>query len=178
MKKITTFILLCFLLFSSCNNDDDTAPSISQENTFSCKINGELFVPEDYSSFPNSFTGISAHIIPENNWFFHLQNTQKNIYIYIVNVIETGEYMIYLSDGNGDFLGEETSGFDISITGNSTPSHHSIDNNDTVTVVELDINTRIVLEFDEITLVNNNDPSDIVKLTDGKLNINLETLNL
>jgi len=177
MKKTILFTLLFFFILTACKKDDDTAPPITQENTFSCKINGELFLPEDYSSFPNTFPGISNLIIPENNWFFHFRNRKRDIYIYIVNVLETGSYTIQLSDGNGDFLGDENSGCEVDLNKPNGTRHHSINNNDIVRILELDIDTRIVLEFDEITLVGNNDPNDIIKLTEGKLNINRETLN-
>ncbi len=56
------------------------------------------------------------------------------------------------------------------------PTHHSISSSGNVNVIEVEPTKRIILEFDEIILVNNNNPNDLIRLTDGKLNINIETL--
>jgi len=52
MKNLVLIFCFSLLCFYSCNKEDDTpVPPITAENTFSCKIDGELFVPKDYGGF-------------------------------------------------------------------------------------------------------------------------------
>lgn len=178
LMKITALILLFALSFcTSCNKDDDTPP-ITAENTFSCKINGERFVPEDFGSFPNSFDGIMSFIPRDSNdWYFQFGNGEKNIFIYLVDVEATGNYILKASDGDSDFFGETENVMEFSNIGNFTSTHKSTNNSGSLKVRSLNINKKIILEFDVITLIGNEDPNNTVTLTDGKLNINLETLN-
>lgn len=179
MKKILYILVCLILVVSSCKKDDDViAPPITAENTFSCKINGETFIPEDHGGFPIVQKGIIVEIFPESsNWIFQLRNSNKDIYIYIVNVLETGNYEIQVADGDGDFLFDTNNAVEASVTGFFPPTHVSTNISGNIEVIELDVDQRIILQFEELELVNPDDSSDIIVLTDGKLNINLETLN-
>ena len=179
MKTLLPLLSLFLLVQISCNKDDDTpAPPITQENTFSCKINGETFVPKDYIGFYN-MPGIQAsvHTYTTNNWEFYLSNAQKDIYIYIVQVDKTGDYTLTVSDGDGDFLFDENTAMEFDDNGNYPPSHISTNSSGTFYVTDLEVNKKIILEFDKIELINKDNSDDKVTLTEGKLNINLETLN-
>ncbi|WP_415376746.1 hypothetical protein [Patiriisocius sp. Uisw_017] len=101
MKFMLIYLMLCLSIFS-CKKDDDAPPMeqedpppitaenpppITAENTFSCNINGELFIPEDFSSFPNNYDGYKAFFIDQTNSFFSLfrnQDMSMFIYIYII----------------------------------------------------------------------------------------------
>lgn len=181
MKKILKHrLFMALILFplwglGGCSKDD--APPITQENSFSCKINGELFVPKDYSSFPNSFSGIINYVSDSSDWTFVLSNGENTVYLYLHNVTQLGEYVLSESDGDGDFFGEELNLMEVDINnGTSYSSHKSTINSGVITVIELDMDNRIILKFDEIILSSINNNGRIV-LTDGKLNINRETLN-
>ena len=80
--KLYTLVLSLLLVASSCNDDDPSAPPITAENTFSCKINGELFVPEDHGGFPVTQRGISAIVIEGNTWRFIFGDGPIDIYIH------------------------------------------------------------------------------------------------
>lgn len=171
-------LMLLFATFS-CNNDDVTAPPITAENTFSCKINGKLFVPEDHGGFPVRQDGIILQFSDDNSWTFIFGNGPTDVYIHITDVTSTGFYRLGLSDGNAHFFQETENLMEadidkaISQFGNS---HISTLASGSVEVIELEVGKRIVLRFDEIKLVNLYNPNETAILTEGKLNINRETL--
>ena len=175
MKNTCLILLLSIFVFSACNKDDE-APSIDEENTFSCKINGELFIPKEHGGFYEK-DGITVTLFPDNSWLIILGDGKNKIYIYLYNVERTGSFNITESDGNGDFLNETANVIELEGPGNSGSNYRSIDNAGTINVIELDINNRIIFEFENIQLVNNDDPNEVLNLTNGKLNINLESLN-
>lgn len=173
MKTTCLILLLSISFFSACNKDDD-APSIDEENTFSCKINGELFVPREHGGF-NRKDGITVTLFPDNSWLFILGDGDNKIYMYLYNIENTGSFIISESDGNGDFLNETANVIELESSENS--NYRSIGNTGTLNVIGFDINNKIILEFENIQLVDNDNPNAVLNLIDGKLNVNLETLN-
>ena len=181
MKTNLCFILCGLLLFcAACDKDGPPkpVPPITQENTFSCKINGEVFVPEDHFHGLSPGFGMKASILANNSWKFQLADKQRDIYIYIYNVTATGEYTITASGGyNPSFVGQTENLAEMRDKYMPEIDYISINNNEIIEILELKPDIHIVLQFDEITLVNNTDPTDVLVLSEGKLNINRETLN-
>ncbi|MEL4306559.1 hypothetical protein [Joostella sp. CR20] len=178
MKKnslLPIFLMFFFIVFS-CSNDDDTAPPITAENTFSCKINGKLFIPKDHGGFPVIQEGIYSFADNDGSWFFEFGNRSADVYIYLVEVNKTGSYTLGLSEGRAHFYQKTENLMEVDLDNVTGSTHISTMQSGEIEVLELEVNKRIVLEFDKITLVNKDDASDKVVLTDGKLNINLETL--
>ena len=178
MKTDLCFILCGLLLFcAACDKDDPPkpVPPITQENTFSCKINGEVFIPEPHGVLPTS-PGIRVILHNGNSWLFDLANKRRDIYIYIYNVTATGKFTIVASDGDNDFFGETENRAEME-DDLLKIDYASLNNNEEINILELEINKSIIFEFDEITLVNVTDPTDVLVLSEGKLNVNLETLN-
>ncbi len=180
MKLKLLIPIFCILLcFSSCLKDDTpkVAPPITQENSFSCKINGELFIPEPHGGLFASSPPIRAILQDNNTWKFNMGNGLIEIYIYLYNATEIGEYTITESEGIVNYVGETENL--VEMTDFYVPGvvYISTNNNDKINVLELEIDNKIIFEFDEIILVNNTDPEDIIILSEGKLNINKETLN-
>lgn len=179
MKNL--FFLLLISTFLSCGNDDEAVeqpPQISEENTFSCKIDGELFVAETFSRFPNTFPGIIAGVLSgTNNWTIMLRNSDNVIHIYITEVVDTGNYIIKFSDGDSFFFGETETVVEFGRDSSSSSTHHSIDGSGIININELVVNLKLIATFNEILLVSNDNPQETVILTEGKLNINLESLN-
>ncbi|MEL4306560.1 hypothetical protein [Joostella sp. CR20] len=170
------FLMFFFIVFS-CSNDDDTAPPITAENTFSCKINGKLFIPKDHGGFPVILDGTSVNLAQNNSWRFIFGNRSTDVYIYLHEVEKTGSYSLSTSEGRGDFFQKNENLIELDLSPwDSNIEHISTLESGEIEVLELEVNKRIVLEFDKITLVNKDDASDKVVLTEGKLNINLETL--
>ena len=55
-------------------------------------------------------------------------------------------------------------------------THVSTSSSGTIEVLELEVDKRIILQFDEIVLQSLDTPEETIRLTEGKLNINLDTL--
>lgn len=176
MRLLIYLPIFLFLLSASCNNDDNTVPPITEENTFSCKIDGELFVPNDYGGFPITQHGINARI-SNNNWTIILSNGSIDIYLYLANLQEVGNYELSLSDGNADFLGETENAAEVDLENITGTSHISTNVSGSIQVLEIEPKQKTVMKFDKITLVDKEKPEDIIILSEGKLNINLETLD-
>mgnify|MGYP003662775999 CR=1 FL=1 len=179
--KTMLIYLFTFLTLFACKNDDDQpveAPPITAENTFSCKIDGELFIPEDYASFPNNFDAYNVFFIEANSsWFSLFLNEERSIHIYIHDLINVGTYTIGDADGNNNFTDETTTVIEFSENQSLEPTHISTSASGTIEVLELEFGRRIIFKFDEIVLQRIGDPSDIITLTDGKANFNLDTFN-
>ena len=98
------------------------------------------------------------------------------MYIYIVNVTSTGNYTLALSNGDAYFTQESENLMEVDLEHVTGSTHISTLQSGTIEVLELEIDKRIVLRFDEIVLVGRDNPEEKIILTEGKLNINLETL--
>lgn len=178
MRLLMYLSILFFLFSTSCNNDDNTVPPITQENTFSCKINGKLFVPKDHGGFPIKQDGIVVDFQENNTWDFLFGNGEIDIYIHLANITATGNRGLGESDGDGDFFQEADDLMEVDLDlANSRfgTTHVSTSASGTLRILELETGKRIVLEFDEIILEGVSESYSTIKLTDGKLNINLDT---
>ncbi len=173
--KLYPLILGLLLVASSCNDDDPSAPPITAENTFSCKINGELFVPEDHGGFPIIQRGILVSQF-DNNWELKFGNGPIDVDIYIVDVIETGDYTLARSDGRADFFKKTENLMEVDLQQVTGSTHVSTSSSGSIEVLELEVNKRVILQFEEIVLENLSNPEETIVLTEGKLNINLDTL--
>lgn len=184
MKNLI-LILLISISFCACNKDDDnTIPPITQENSFSCFINGDLLLPKDRIGFPTQADGIRVDLYPDSNdWRlqFSDHDTHRSVTIFLKNVVTTGAYKVFALDAEdfGALILEDTKVqyYDTELN----ELFVSTEATGSIIVTELDVNSRIVLTFDRLVLdglaldgtVNN----DTLVVTDGKANINLETLN-
>jgi hypothetical protein len=184
MKLILYYLIFCVSIIS-CKKDDDVSsmeqqeqPPITAENTFSCKINGELFIPKDFSSFPNSFDGYNVGFpLDSNNWFSRFSNEDMNMYIYIHNISGIGTYEIKQADGNNDFFDDVNTVVEFSENRSLASTHISTNLSGTIEVLEYEPLNKIIFKFDEIILQSIDNPNDIITLTEGKANFNLSTFN-
>lgn len=176
LKILCLFLLLVLVLVSSCSKEEP-GPPITKENTFSCKVNGKLFVPKDHGSFSGTIWGILNRLKDSTNWTFVLSNHDV-LYIYLVDVRETGKYNIGKSDGDSDFFNDTLNAVEFHF--NSSKSGDTFVSTSTsgdIEILELDVGKRIVFQFDRLELQGKNDPNKRLVLSEGKLNINRETLN-
>src|SRR5690606_7956937 len=105
--KLSLFHFLIFLILVhafSCSKEE-SAPPITKENTFSCKVNGKLFVPKDHRAFLTPIHGILVYLKDSINWTFAFSDYDV-LYIHLVNVKETGKYSLSQSDGDRDFFND------------------------------------------------------------------------
>ncbi|HSJ69035.1 MAG TPA: hypothetical protein VK921_15225 [Anditalea sp.] len=172
-------LILSFLLLGcySCDKKDDIlAPPITAENTFSCKIDGELFVPKEHSGFiPGKGEPIVVTNSIDNNYKIVLGDGSKDIYIHLYNLDGIGNYDLSTSNGDNFFVGDEFSSMEFKKNGISYNFVSSEDSGN-IEILLFEPNKKIIFQFDEIKLFNPGDPNHFIMFTDGKLNINLETL--
>ena len=172
----TLLILAILLSSSSCEklNPEPSEPeppqlpaaTTSGKQTFGCKINGEVFVPNGNFNYPGlptaayyTSTGLfgfnSKNLKDFDNWIY--------IHIYIYNdLYQEGYYFLDNSIANFslEIYGEQLSGYKIDTT---KPRQIQI------TRFDLD-NTIISGEF-EFTCVNNA-LQDTIKVTEGRFDLN------
>lgn len=175
MKNLSFLLIFSLLGILGCNKSDDTppAPPITAENTFSCKINGELFVPENHGGFIDQY-GYQIRIFDKNSWTIILSNDKVTLYLFLKNIDHEGIYEISRSDGDNDFLYDENNAVEFRNRVNNS-QYNSI-NSGEIEVLNFEEEKSLVLKFNEIQL-ESEDSNDTLILTDGKLNINKETLN-
>ena len=197
MKTTILLLSLFMMMQSSCNKNDDgftpTLPPITQtgENTFGAYINGRLLTPR------SGATGSLGH--PASGMLFSGFGEPPN---YFYNQIEikdfksgTGGLMdIHIIDlhenGEGTFVINESNCFD-GIDANPSINircrwwdeatqlfkwYCSIENGGTITITHYDFENRIVSGTFSTTAVNEDNPDDIIEITQGRFDINWGTL--
>ncbi|QED37000.1 hypothetical protein FK178_04425 [Antarcticibacterium arcticum] len=175
MKNYVLILSFLLLGFYSCNKEDDAfAPPITAENTFSCKIDGELFVPKDHGGFIPLY-GYLIEILEDNSWIITLSNGKNTLYLFIKKINNTGNYEVFASDGDQDFLYNEKTGMEFTDNGNNI-EYISLNNSENIEILSYTNGQKLILKFDKIVLGSTTNNASII-LTDGKLNINKETLN-
>jgi hypothetical protein len=166
MKKLIKTIvflgsLLLLLTSSSCDNDDIE----TGVESFSCYINGQLFVPK---ARPLSFTTspLSKKLIFNRGSYFSVKardHENYTIFFTIRNFEDNDSHFLKFNDSsNGDINHAQVRTI---INGEN---YLSKENSGTVTFTEVsDANVAGTFEF---TLYNENDETDIIKVTKGKFN--------
>ena len=179
MKKLLVLYSLITLSFflSSCQKDDDNpiAPPITAENTFSCKINGELFVPENHGGFIDQY-GYRMSILNNNSWKIILSNDKVSLFLFIKDINSTGEYKLHSSNGDQHYVAEDDSGFEF-VNRETNEEYVSTENSGKITVSSFETGKKLIFSFDKITLHSISGNEENLILTNGKLNLNKETLN-
>lgn len=165
------FLLLIAIVTCSCDKEDLDAPPITQDNTFSCKIDGELFVAQPHGGFLQ-MEGIIVQAM-QNSWLVILSNRHQKVYIKLKNVNTSGMRYIQRSENIRNPTEANNS---IGFIANGGPifTHVSQDDTGFINVLEWK-NEILIFEFDELILYDIDDPTKTITLTDGKLNINLAT---
>ncbi|QTE24296.1 hypothetical protein [Polaribacter cellanae] len=182
---LKTTLFLFALTLSNCEKNDpqDQLPPITQtgENTFGCIINGEVLIPQNgkgsLSVTPKR--GITAKYLSNNNFIIDAGNFKDSngnrIYIYIYNLTSTGVYNFELSNGESTSTFEPLYPHCWSIISQNSKYISDI-NTGTITITRFD-NNIISGVFSKLTLVNIDSPNDIIEITNGRFDINLNTVN-
>ena len=171
MKLI--LLILISIITCSCDKEDLVAPPITQENTFSCKIDGKLFVAQPHGGFLQ-MEGITVQSM-QNSWLVILSNGHQVVYIKLKNVNIPGIRDIQRSENIRNPT-EANNSVEFIANGGSITTHVSHDDTGFINVLEWKNDSILIFEFDELILYDEENPSKTKTLTDGKLNINLATL--
>lgn len=172
-------IVLIILLICSCSKNDEPDFPSTGENSFYTEINGKAYIPENTRKFLITVYGISAL---ENNkiWQLRISNrSNKDLHIYLRNIEGIGQYKIYkleddlpsitpevyvsamgLTDGTGNFAYGSTS-----------------DIEQFIQITKISGDSILIGKFEKIILKNPVDPNDKIILTNGRFNINRNTLS-
>lgn len=177
MKKILLLLLFLSLSFSGCTKEDDNprVPPITEQNTFSCYVEGELFLPKNHGGFYNLY-GYLISILEDNSWIITLSNGKITLYLFIKEVNRTGFYEVSGSDGNQFFVQDSATAVEMRDEV-ADVEYISLNNASKIEVLHFVPNEELMLQFNEITLIAVDDPENKIILSEGKLNINKETLN-
>lgn len=164
MKKIKKVLFYCSILIlitsSSCETNDEVEFG---ENTFSCYINGEVFVPKPQTTISTS--PLSKKLEFNRGSYFSMSakdHDKYTIFIMIKNFEDKISHPLKLNNHNGD---NNYANIYTLINGEK---YISKDNSGTVTFTNItDNNVEGTFKF---TLYNENDNSDIIQITNGKFN--------
>ena len=163
MKTIRKILLLGSLLTlltsSSCDNDDIE----TGDESFSCYINGELFIPKSNVNLLDTFPLQEELVFNRDTYFFiRAVNKEYGIFFNITN-FDLGRFNLNTSNRNN--FNYQLNHVIVS-TGDKV--YLSKEGSGSVTFTEVsDTNVAGTFEF---TLYNENDETDIIKVTKGKFN--------
>ena len=192
--KTKIFATLLFLATSCSKNDNEvytpTLPPITQtgENTFGCYVDGKLLVPRDRRVFGGTtvkgMTMSEYSSTPSKIDFFNLRiidgkSDVGDLSFYFYNLDELGEGTYNIKEGNIWRTDAEisTTNFWLKSPRQNSRSYLSLENGGTLTITKYDYANGIISGTFSCKAVNNNNSSDIIEITEGRFDINLNTLN-
>lgn len=188
--------IVCLFLITACGcakeSLQDQLPPITQTgaNTFGCIVDGKIFIPRDsYSSTPgnNFFKGLKLLIgnnflntSGDDIWVLSAGNFKIDpniyIYIYIPSLINANNsFMINTSDGYKDSSLPHTHIY-CQIDG-SNNTYLSSESSGFIKFSRLDTTSGIYSGTFNVKLKNKDNENDTIEITDGRFDINLNTLN-
>ena len=178
---LKTVLFLTILLGLSCSNNDDLQeqlPPITQKgaNTFGAIVDGKVFVAKDKTGYyppgggtPKGIAVTVGSFLPYYEYFGVDLRNYEDIYMYIYIPKEFPEettYTFQVSPAVRSSL--ETPNFPhffCSINGNR---YISYENSGSITFSKIDYNEGIYAGTFSLKLKNKNNPTDIIKITDGR----------
>jgi len=193
MKNIILIINLLFITLTSCNNDDNgftpTLPPITQtgENTFGCYVDGKLLTPRDgtgtYTGADKAmdFFGSTNNVYNEIRARDFKSNDGKILDIHINNLFQNGSGNYTINESNCERFNNANQNINIRLRlWNSSLEVYnwycSIENTGVLTILRFDLPSRIVSGTFYCNVVNQNNPDDIIEITEGRFDIKWDTL--
>lgn len=176
-SKKAFFIILAAIFFYSCSVEDPLPTS--GENSFFTRLNGEKYIPKNFTHFPSG-TNYGLQVRKkEGAWEINVDNrTDKNIYILLDSVEQPGNYLIQKVDLEypNQIPGIRPTSV---VIGKSNlilylTKEEEIPEYIKITEVQ---DSVIIGEFQKITLTDPDNPNNKALLTEGRFHINLATLN-
>ncbi|WP_066219104.1 hypothetical protein [Formosa haliotis] len=123
--KIFSYLIIAFITITIGCFSDETIPPITTENTFSCRINDDVFLPKDHGSLPViKRVLVSLQVKMIGFLTFKIQNSKSQIKLYLKDVTHTGTYDLSLSDGNKDLYEEDGNKMVVDLATEITQSTH------------------------------------------------------
>lgn len=176
MKNILVFTLLA-LSFVSCKKDVDELPAATQTgaNTFGAKVNGEMWVPQGFGSFPANDileARMSGHDITINarNFSSSPNETEFQLTIYNVTAPGTYEFNSNVTHPNG------AASYGYYVKRNITPQNEWLTSSTytgRVIITRIDDVNRIVsgtFEFNAGSIYN----SEVLTVTEGRFDVKIQ----
>ena len=180
MKPLTIiFVFLISIILHSCSAEDPLPTS--GVNSFIAQLNGERFVAENKIHFPGGTKYGLNSSFRNNSWELSVSNTSdKTIYFYINNVFEPNSYLIEEGDRNVVRPNPAETPTSVVIRNSSLDLlfiSGSQTENEYIRIMRVQGDSILIGEFKKITLIDPEDPNNTAILSDGKFNINRNTLN-
>ena len=164
MKNLVSLFFLILFVNASCTKDEEIPTG---NRTFSCKINGELYLPKSNAPLLTvGPTGNGLTFAGFNNQLdvaIRAYNSSNIISIYIKNYA-VGVFNLTNSNGVVEFPATDQKN-QVTILYNSK-KYLSKEGSGTVTFTE--ITTTEVKGTFAFTLYNENDNNDVIRITEGK----------
>lgn len=152
---------MLFLTNGSCEKPEQEIPT--GDNTFSCFINGELFVPKGNTNVTTTPTNDGLSFYKYEDFFqANIQDYEK--YYVMFNIVNWEIGTFNVSNSSGVLTDHSLNHAMVRMDG---IWYLSKENSGTVTFSEasIDGNTKGIFEF---TLYNENDDSDVIHVTNGQ----------
>jgi hypothetical protein len=189
----TTLFLFAITLYNCEKNDiEDQLPPITQNgaNTFGAIIDGRVFVPKtSYTFTPGSSERIGLQVLRGENfiksngddkWIIKANNYKDTpetyIYIYIPTLKNNiKNHILGISDADENSKLPNAHIYTLIDLGNR--QYRSFSESGNVTFSKIDITNGIYSGTFSVKLKNKDDENDIIEITDGRFDINLNTVN-
>jgi len=188
--KTTLLLFLAFTLINCTKSDNqDQLPPITQTgaNTFGAIVDGRIFTPEDsFSTTPgnNKFKGLQVFVGDnfsnsngDDKWTILTGNFKRNPNIYIPTLISSSNnsFLINTSDGlkNSDLSHPHI----YTYFNNINNLYLSYENSGSIEFSRLDITNGIYSGTFSVKLKNKDNENDIIEITNGRFDFNLNTVN-
>lgn len=191
MKATIIILALILMAPASCSKNDDgpKLPPVTQtgENTFGCYVDGKLLVPRsgtgtfnspDYGLITESGPGpgdnIQYHEIKARDF---RSGNGGLLTIHMVGLLETGEgtYTLNASNCYGNIYSPQNMNLFCRWWDEESQAYKwycSIENGGILTILKFDNESGIISGTFSCTVVNRDDPSDFIEITEGRFDIN------
>lgn len=193
-KLFKTLFFVAALFCIGCSDNDppqDQLPPITQTgaNTFGAVVDGKIFIPKDSYTFTpggdrKELEVLVGHEFFNNNgddeWSISATNYKDTpetyIYIYLPTLKENRtNHIIDLSDGSESSNLSNAHIYSLIDLGNR--QYRSFDNSGIFNFSRLDIENGIYAGTFSVKLKNKDNENDVIEITDGRFDINLNTVN-
>jgi len=190
LKTIGLFFL-AFIFINCTNNDnlitlvevEDQLPPITQTgaNTFGCLINGKVFIPKDKTGYTPPGGGRPKGLsvgIGTPTYFTMVARNYLDIYINIYIPNDTPLEQVYtFKISSGLPSGLDAPNYPHAYIVYNGFKHVTFENSGTITFTKADSNTRVYAGTFEIKTKSETNENLIIELTQGRFDIDLNTLN-